>query len=208
MNSKTLTWLGIAAGIIIVVSLILRSCTYSGGEALVLTNTPPPIATAAPTKLPLPTATNLPTKLPPPTATQVPTSKPQPSATSEPVNPPNPIQNILWQWVSVTNQSTNTTTIVPNPPVYTISFYPDGTLSGKADCNTFSGTYSQQNGFSINLGASTQMTCGEGSLDQEYMMLLGNVAAGGPDGAGNLSLETAGGAQRMLFKNGGATVKP
>ena len=30
------------------------------------------------------------------------------------------------------------------------------------------------------------------------------IAAGGADGAGNLALETAGGEQRMLFKNGGA----
>ena len=46
--------------------------------------------------------------------------------------------------------------------------------------------------------------CGEASLDATYLQLLSSVAAGGPDGAGNLALETAGGAQRMLFKNGGA----
>jgi hypothetical protein len=33
------------------------------------------------------------------------------------------------------------------------------------------------------------------------------VAAGGPDGAGNLALETDGGEQRMLFKNGGPAPK-
>ena len=46
--------------------------------------------------------------------------------------------------------------------------------------------------------------CGDASLDAAYLQLLSSVAAGGPDGAGNLALETAGGAQRMLFKNGGA----
>jgi hypothetical protein len=45
--------------------------------------------------------------------------------------------------------------------------------------------------------------CGEASLDQQYLGLLGSVAAGGPDGAGNLALENAGGEQRMLFNNGG-----
>jgi hypothetical protein len=45
--------------------------------------------------------------------------------------------------------------------------------------------------------------CGESSLDQQYLQLLGSIAAGGPDGAGGLALETAGGEQRMLFKNGG-----
>jgi hypothetical protein len=46
--------------------------------------------------------------------------------------------------------------------------------------------------------------CDLGSMDQQYLTLLGDVAAGGPDGAGGLALETAGGAQRMLFSNGGA----
>jgi hypothetical protein len=44
-------------------------------------------------------------------------------------------------------------------------------------------------------------------LDQQYTQLLSNVAAGGPDGAGNLALETAGGEQRMMFRNGGAVPK-
>ena len=38
---------------------------------------------------------------------------------------------------------------------------------------------------------------GEYSLDQQYLILLGEVAAGG------LALETAGGAQRLMFSNGG-----
>jgi hypothetical protein len=41
------------------------------------------------------------------------------------------------------------------------------------------------------------------SLDHQYLQLLGSVAAGEPDGAGGLALETAGGEQRMMFKNGG-----
>ncbi len=68
--------------------------------------------------------------------------------------------------------------------------------------HTFSGTYSQQNGFSIKLSAITQAYCGEASLDQQYTHLLNAVAAGGTDGQGNLALETAGGEQRLLFKNG------
>jgi heat shock protein HslJ len=117
------------------------------------------------------------------------------------------IQGILWQWTTLTNQTTKETTTVPNPENYTITFNDDGTLEGKADCNTFSGTYSQENGFSIKLGATTMMYCGDASLDQQYLQLLGSVAAGGPDGAGNLALETAGGEQRMIFKNGGAAKK-
>ena len=115
----------------------------------------------------------------------------------------NTIQGVIWQWVSVTNQTTKETKTVPNPESYTITFNADGTLTGKADCNNFSGTYSQQNGFTIKLGPSTMAFCGENSLDQQYLQLLGSVAAGGSDGAGGLALETAGGEQRMMFKNGG-----
>jgi heat shock protein HslJ len=129
------------------------------------------------------------------------------------VPPPTPasssssLQGIVWQWTSVTNQTTKETTTVPNPENYTIIFNADGTLTGKADCNSFAGTYSQTNGFTITLGATTMAFCGEASLDQQYLTLLSSVAAGGPDGAGNLALETAGGEQRMLFKNGGPAPK-
>lgn len=121
--------------------------------------------------------------------------------------PSNTITDIVWQWTSVSNQTTKETTTVSNPENYTIIFKTDGTFTGKADCNNVSGTYSQANGFSITLGPSTMAYCGETSLDQQYLQLLSSVAAGGPDGSGGLALETAGGEQRMLFKNGGAAPK-
>jgi heat shock protein HslJ len=126
------------------------------------------------------------------------------AATSTPTDS---IQDITWQWTSVTNKTTKETITVSNPENYTIIFRTDGTLEGKADCNNFSGTYTQENGFSIKLGASTMMYCGDASMDQQYLELLGSVAAGGPDGEGGLALETAGGEQRMLFKNGGTAPK-
>ena len=121
--------------------------------------------------------------------------------------PANSITGIVWQWISVTNQTTKQTTTVPTPASYTIIFNAAGTLTGKADCNSFSGTYSQTGGFTIKLGPTTMAACGEASLDQQYLQLLSSIAAGGPDGAGGLALETAGGEQRMLFKNGGAAPK-
>jgi heat shock protein HslJ len=129
--------------------------------------------------------------------------KPVTAPVEETAPPSNTITNIVWQWTSVTNQTTRETTEVASPQDYTITFWDDGTLSGQADCNAFTGTYSQEGGFSITLGASTMSACAEGSMDQQYLELLSAVAAGGPDGQGNLALETAGGEQRMLFKNGG-----
>jgi heat shock protein HslJ len=136
-------------------------------------------------------------------ASVTPTQAPAQPVATAPASEAN-IVNIVWQWTSVTDQTTKETQTVPNPEDYTIVFSADGTLTGKADCNTFGGTYSQESGLTIKLGPSTMAYCGEASLDAAYLQLLSSVAAGGPDGAGNLALETAGGAQRMLFKNGGA----
>jgi len=122
--------------------------------------------------------------------------------------PANAITNIIWQWTNVTNRPAGETTAVPKPQDYTITFRDDGTLSGQADCNPFTGTYSQESGFSITLGAVTTAACGDDSLDQQYLELLRAVAAGGPDGTGGLALETAGGEQRMLFVNGSAVPAP
>lgn len=125
------------------------------------------------------------------------------STGTEETTDPNTITGIVWQWVSVTNQTSGNTDSVPAPESYTIAFNTDGTFTGTADCNNIAGTYSQENGFSIQLGPSTMAFCGEASLDQQYLELLSNVAAGGPDGAGGLALETAGGERRMIFQNGG-----
>ena len=210
-NRSTLTIIIlVGVGVLIVLIAFIRHNPAAGA----VTKTPAPPNTMTPTNTPVPTNTTTPTLTPLPTNTTRPSDTPPPTNTPQPLptNPPeataNPIQNILWQWGSLTEQSTGQTTTVPNPADYTISFYPDGTLSGKADCNTFTGTYSQQNGFTIRIGSSTSAACPEGSLEQQYLNLLSSVVAGGPDGAGNLALETAGGAQRMLFLNGGATVKP
>jgi heat shock protein HslJ len=110
------------------------------------------------------------------------------------------ITGVEWQWQSLTNQSTNETTDVPNPSDYTITFNEDGTFEGKADCNNIAGSWSDDSGFSITVGPSTMAFCGEASLDTQYVNLLNNTAAGGPDGSGGLALETAGGAERMLFE--------
>ena len=122
----------------------------------------------------------------------------EPTATTAPAS--SSIYGVEWQWESVTNQTTGETTTVPNPANYTITFNEDGTFEGQADCNAISGTYTQDGGsFTITVGPSTLAFCGEESLDTVYVGLLGTIVAGGPDGAGGLALETAGGEQRMRF---------
>jgi heat shock protein HslJ len=93
---------------------------------------------------------------------------PSPAAPAD----PNTITGIVWEWTSLTDQSTKQTETVANPQDYTITFNTDGTLAGKADCNTFSGTYAQENGLIMTLGATSMAFCGDASLDQEYLQLL------------------------------------
>ena len=139
----------------------------------------------------------------PPTAVQPTAVQPTAVQPTAPPMQPSPIQGINWQWISVTDQSTGEITTVPSPQQYTLVFNTDGTINGVADCNTFTGKYSQENGMNIKITSMTRAACPEGSLDQQYIQLLESVAAGGPDSSGNLALETAGGAQRMVFRNGG-----
>jgi heat shock protein HslJ len=186
MNRKY--WYLIIGGAILLAFILIRACQPIGSA----TATP-----SAPT--PVPTIANTATLKPLPTNT----TAPQPQLTATTVPTKDPIQGINWQWVSMTVQTTGEVTYVPNPAVYTIVFLPDGTITGQADCNSFNGTYSNQGGITIKIKSSTRAACGEGSLDQEYLALLDQVVAGGPDGTGKLALENAGGEKRMLFQNGG-----
>jgi hypothetical protein len=49
--------------------------------------------------------------------------------------------------------------------------------------------------------------CGNSSLDQQYLSLLGSVVACVPAGDRYLALEWVGGEQRMRFQDGGSTSK-
>ena len=81
----------------------------------------------------------------------------------------NSFQDITWKWVRLTDQTKGTTHTNSDPGKYTILFKADGTLEGKADCNNFSGTYTQdESGFFIKLGPTTMAFCGEESFDQQY----------------------------------------
>ena len=132
------------------------------------------------------------------------TDTPETPATAAAPADANTITGIIWQWETLNDVAAGTSTRVPDASKYTIVFNADGTTTGQADCNTFSGTYSQQNGFSISVTPDVMAACDQGSWDQQFLNLLDEVAAGGPDGAGSLMLQTAGGAQQMLFSNGGA----
>jgi heat shock protein HslJ len=110
----------------------------------------------------------------------------------------------IWQWENVTIAGEDTQTVT-NPAAYTIVFNEDGTLNGMNDCNSYSGSYTtENNGIQIQPGASTAAFCGEESMDLLFSQSLGMIVAGGPDGTGNLALESAGAERRMIFSDIGA----
>ena len=137
-------------------------------------------------------------------------SEPNEAATTDPYQ----VTDIVWEWETLkvntgydneAQRPIQETTTIPNPDNYTLILRENGSFSGKADCNEISGTYSANGGYSFTLGPSTMASCGEDSLDQQYLDLLSRIVAGGPDGGGGFALETPAGGERMEFRNGGAT---
>lgn len=116
-----------------------------------------------------------------------------------------PWQNITWEWMQATRIPDGTVFDVQEPGDYTIVFRPDGTFSGTADCNVMGGTYEWDPGgsFSIQPGPATLAFCGEGSVDVEYLLMLGEIGTWKVDEAGSLLLESEGGGVQMEFRNGG-----
>lgn len=74
-----------------------------------------------------------------------------------------------WQLVQVTQSKNNSSPLVPTPPVMaTAQFSPEGTVSGNAGCNQYSGNYTQA-GTSLDVLqlATTRKMC----LDEHAMKI-------------------------------------
>jgi heat shock protein HslJ/uncharacterized lipoprotein YbaY len=105
-----------------------------------------------------------------------------------------------WHWVQFQDSAETNDIIVTAPQNYSLTLQPDGTASIKADCNQVSWTYTLD-GSSLTfntVGASTLAFCGEESLDQQYLQLLGATATYVEE-QGILYLNLAADAGNMLF---------
>lgn len=116
-----------------------------------------------------------------------------------------PWQNITWEWVQAARITDGTVFDVQEPGDYTIVLRPDGTFSGSADCNVMGGTYewNPEGLFIILPGPASLAYCGEGSVDVEYLLMLGDIGTWKVDEAGSLLLESEGGGVQMEFRNSG-----
>jgi heat shock protein HslJ len=117
---------------------------------------------------------------------------------------PGEITGIQWQWAELTETEPASQSVVPNPENYVLVLNADGSASLKADCNMVSWTYTlEDSSLTFNtLGPSTLAFCGEDSLDQQYLGLLGKGGTVSLEDD-RLVLELNENAGRMVFDNGG-----
>ncbi len=119
------------------------------------------------------------------------------------------IVNITWQWTNFQDTAGVNDIAVPNPDSYIIVFRDNGMAEIKADCNNILAEYTiDGSSLSMTLGPTTQVFCGEGSLDTSYVAFLSQVASFVGDGSGNLVLNLMADAGNMVFANGGAAPMP
>ncbi len=114
-----------------------------------------------------------------------------------------------WQWQEFQDSAEENDIAVSNPSAYTIVFQPDGVANIQADCNTVVWSYLVDGSLlSFNtVGPSTLVACGEGSLDQQFLTLLGHTATYVFTEDGRLALNLMADAGNMLFSPGAASAE-
>lgn len=98
-----------------------------------------------------------------------------PATAAAPEAPTGDLLDIAWQWAAL--EDGGESTVVANPERYTLAFLDDGTIAFVADCNNGAGSYTLE-GMALTLqpGAMPAAACEEGSLGDQYVQLLGQVA--------------------------------
>jgi heat shock protein HslJ len=95
-------------------------------------------------------------------------------------NPPPTLDPALigpvWKWFAYTDPAIGSST-VPNPDQYTVTFDDNGNVSVLADCNVGNGTYTANSGsISIQITQTTLAACGSGSMGDQFVDRLNQVA--------------------------------
>ncbi len=110
-----------------------------------------------------------------------------------------------WQWVELDGRDSAAKENVPAEQIFTLEFQDGGTFSGQADCNFIGGTFEMDNeSMTIQPGPSTRAYCGDQSLYDQYIRLLGEVVSFSIEGS-ELSLGLANEAGKMQFEDMGSS---
>ncbi len=79
---------------------------------------------------------------------------------------------VIWQWESF--QGGDGAIIAPdNSTTFALEFQADGSVTGQIDCNRAMGSYTVDGSTIAILLATTRMFCGEGSLDADFVRIVG-----------------------------------
>jgi len=123
--------------------------------------------------------------------------------------PPAPtaqLTNINWEWTELIQTDPANQSVIANPQSYVLVFYDDGTFYVLADCNIGSGSYTLNgNQIALQVDAMTEALCGEGSLSEQFLVLLGQVSTYELT-TSKLALNLADNAGSLGFANSGPSV--
>lgn len=96
-----------------------------------------------------------------------------PVVTAAPIMPS--LTGTPWLWMDTTDPATGTQPVTDFAN-YVVLFNEDGTANIQADCNNILATYTTDgSSISLELGPSTMVFCGEGSLDVQFLEQLSSV---------------------------------
>lgn len=110
----------------------------------------------------------------------------------------------VWQWSRFDDSAELNNIVVPNPEDYTLTLWPDGAFSIKADCNVGTGDYTLDGpSLSLVVGPTTRAFCGEESLSDTYIGRLGQTVSYVIDDNGDLNLNLFADAGNMVFSPAG-----
>lgn len=111
----------------------------------------------------------------------------------------------VWQWTHLSAGSTSEA-IAP-PDAYSVTFSADGSVSIQADCNIAFGSYTADAGaLSIEVAGMTRALCPPESRGQQFLDLLGAVAAYSFTPEGQLVLEGPAGSGTLTLQPGPPTL--
>jgi heat shock protein HslJ len=152
------------------------------------------------TPTPLPEATEPPA---PEAVETEPVEAPQSSTLALGTETVTELLGVTWLWAELLEGVPADHAAIPDPENYSLAFHSHGEVSLQADCNQISGTFTLSgDSLTLETGPSTAASCGEDSLDQQYLALLSTVGSASLEGS-RLVLSLQDGAGQMIFDAGG-----
>ena len=119
--------------------------------------------------------------------------------------PTDEIIGTVWNWTRYDDTAELNNITVPDPENYTLTLWPDGGFSVKADCNVGRGDYTLDGpSLTLEIGPTTRALCSPDSLSDVFLARLGTTVSYVITDDGELVLNQFADAGNMVFNSGGA----